>query len=161
MDAHALGWIASWLLIAVGLAGAVLPLLPGTILVLAGIVLGAWLDDFTRVGYGAIALVVALALASWVLEYLAAAMGARRVGASRQAVIGATAGTLAGVFAGFIGVLFLPLVGAVIGEWLARRDEVRAMRVGLATWVGMLLGLLAKVVIAFVMVGVFVVALLV
>ena len=49
MDGTTLGWIAVILLIIVGLAGTVLPALPGTILVLGGIVLAAWLDDFTRV----------------------------------------------------------------------------------------------------------------
>jgi uncharacterized protein YqgC (DUF456 family) len=52
-------------------------------------------------------------------------------------------------------------VGAAVGEYLARKDEARAMKVGLATWIGMMLGLIAKVVIAFVMVGVFVVALVI
>jgi uncharacterized protein YqgC (DUF456 family) len=44
-------WVLSVGLILVGLAGTVLPALPGTALVLAGIVLGAWVDDFTRVGW--------------------------------------------------------------------------------------------------------------
>lgn len=154
-------WVLSWALIATGLAGAVLPLLPGTGLVLAGIVLGAWIDDFQRVGPWAIGIVVVLAIASWVLDYLAALLGARRVGASKLALVGAAVGMVLGILSGFLGVLFFPLAGAAIGEWVAHRDEQRAMRVGIATWVGLLLGLLAKVVIAFMMVGVFVVALLV
>lgn len=156
-----LWWILSWGLIAAGLAGAVLPLLPGTGLVLAGIVLGAWIDGFERVGPWAIGIAAFLAVASWVLDYVAALLGARRVGASKLAIIGAAAGMVLGILSGFLGVLFFPLAGAALGEWLAHRDEQRAMRVGLATWVGLLLGLLAKVVIAFMMVGVFVVALLV
>ena len=161
MTEPTLWWVLSWGLIATGLAGAVLPLLPGTGLVLAGIVLGAWIDDFQRVGPWAIGIVVVLAIASWVLDYLAALLGARRVGASKLALVGAAVGMVLGILSGFLGVLFFPLAGAAIGEWVAHRDEQRAMRVGIATWVGLLLGLLAKVVIAFMMVGVFVVALLV
>lgn len=155
MTAAWLGWLLSGALVAIGLVGTVLPLLPGTALVLAGLVLGAWIDDFTRVGPWALGLILALAVLSWVLEFVAGLLGARRVGASRLAVIGAAVGTVAGLFAGFLGVLFLPLVGAAVGEWLAHRNESRAVRVGVATWIGLMVGLVAKVVLGFVMVGVF------
>ena len=154
-----LWWILSSALIVLGFAGAVLPVLPGTALVLAGIVLGAWIDDFTRVGPVALTVVAVLAVLAWVLDYVAAALGARRVGASRQAVIGATLGTVLGLFAGLVGVLVLPLVGAAAGEWLARRDAEQAWRAGVGTWVGLLAGLLAKLVLAFMMVGVYIAAL--
>jgi uncharacterized protein YqgC (DUF456 family) len=62
---------------------------------------------------------------------------------------------------GLVGVLFMPLVGAAVGEYLARKDQSRAVKVGLATWVGIMVGLIAKVVLAFVMVGIFVAALLI
>lgn len=155
----ALLWLLAVALIAAGLAGTVLPALPGTALVLAGIVLGAWIDDFTRVGAWTLALVALLAVVAWVLDYVAGLLGAQRAGASRQALWGAAIGTVAGLFAGIVGVLFLPLVGAAIGEYLARRDHRHAARVGLSTWLGLMAGLLAKVVLAFTMVGVFVVAL--
>ncbi len=154
-----LWWILSAALIALGLAGTVLPALPGTALVLAGIVLGAWIDDFTRVGWLALAAITLMAIAAWSLDYVAGMAGARRAGASRQAVLGAALGTVAGLFMGFVGVLFLPLVGAALGEWLARRDHQGAVRVGIATWLGLMAGLLAKVVLAFMMIGVFLAAL--
>jgi uncharacterized protein YqgC (DUF456 family) len=153
-------WIAAIALIVVGLAGTVLPALPGTAFVLGGIVLAAWIDDFTRVGLGTLAVVAALAVAAWVLDYAAGLLGARRAGASRQALVGAALGTVAGLLMGVVGVLFMPLVGAAIGEYLARRDERNALRVGIATWLGILAGLLAKVALAFAMIGVFVVALI-
>ena len=153
-------WLLSAALIVAGVAGTVLPALPGTLFVLAGIVLGAWIDDFSRVGWGAVAAVSVLAVGAWVLDYVAALLGAHRVGASRQAVIGAALGTVAGLFMGLVGVLFMPLVGAAVGEYMARRDERRAVQVGVATWLGIMVGLLAKVVIAFIMIGIFLVALL-
>lgn len=152
-------WAISVVLIVIGLAGAVLPALPGTVFVLAGIVLGAWIDDFALVGTTTLVVVAVLALLSWVLDYVAGLLGAKRAGASREALIGAALGTVAGIFMGLVGVLFMPFVGAVAGEYLARRDHGGAMRVGTATWVGMIVGMIAKVVLAFVMVGIFVVAL--
>jgi uncharacterized protein len=155
-----LWWILSILLIVGGVAGTVLPALPGTALVLAGIVLGAWIDDFARVGAGMLAVIAVLAVLAWVLDYVAALLGARKAGASRQALIGAALGTVAGIFMGLVGVLFMPLVGAAAGEYLAVRDHQRAAKVGVATWLGMMIGMVSKVVIAFVMIGLFAAALL-
>lgn len=153
-------WILSVALIVAGIVGTVLPALPGTLFVLAGIVLGAWIDDFSRVGWGVLSVIGVLALLAWVLDYVAGLLGARKAGASRQAIIGAALGTVAGLFMGLVGVLFMPLVGAAIGEFIARRDHERAVKVGLATWLGIMAGLVSKVVIAFVMIGVFIAALL-
>lgn len=154
-------WILCAALIVAGLAGTVLPVLPGTVLVWAGIVLGAWIDDFQRVGTTTLVVVTVLAALAWVLDYVAGLLGARKAGASRQALLGAAIGTVAGLFMGVVGVLFMPLVGAALGEYLAQKDQTRAVRVGLATWLGIMLGLLAKVVLAFIMVGLFVAALLI
>ena len=154
-------WVLSVALIALGLAGTVLPVLPGTVLVWGGIVLGAWIDDFTRVSMAAVLVISTLAMLAWALDYAAGLMGAQRAGASKLALAGAAIGTLAGLFMGLVGVLFMPLVGAALGEYLSQRDQRQAARVGLATWIGMMLGLLAKVVLAFVMVGIFVAALLI
>ena len=154
-------WALSVALILIGLAGTVLPALPGTALVLAGIVLGAWVDDFTRVGMGTLAVITTLAVLAWVLDYAAGLMGAKRAGASRQALVGAALGTVAGLFLGLVGVLFMPLVGAAVGEYLARKDQRRALHVGFSTWLGIMIGLIAKVVLAFTMIGIFIVALLV
>lgn len=152
-------WVLSVALIVAGLAGTVLPALPGTALVLGGIVLGAWIDDFTRVGTGTLAVITTLAVLAWVLDYVAGLLGAKRAGAGRQALIGAALGTVAGLFMGLVGVLFMPLVGAAVGEYLARKDQRRALNVGISTWVGMMIGMIAKVVLAFTMIGIFVVAL--
>jgi len=159
--ADTLWWVLSSALILLGLAGIVLPALPGTALVLAGIVLGAWIDDFTRVSWYAIALVAVLAVMAWLMDYVAALLGAKRARASCQAIIGAALGTVAGIFMGLLGVLFMPLVGAAIGEFVAQKDHGRAVKVGVATWLGLLAGMLAKVVLAFTMVGIYVVALLI
>jgi uncharacterized protein len=159
-------WILCALLIIAGLAGTVLPALPGTALILAGIFVGAWIDDFARVGTGTLIVVGVLAVLAWVLDYVAGLLGAKKAGASRLALIGAAVGTVVGLFMGLVGVLFMPLVGAAVGEYLARRNEApaqavgqQAVKVGVATWLGILVGMLAKVVIAFMMIGIFIAAL--
>jgi uncharacterized protein YqgC (DUF456 family) len=153
-------WIVTALLMVAGLAGAVLPVLPGAALVLAGAVLGAWIDGFERVGGWTLGLLVALALLSWVLDYVAALLGAKKVGASRLALVGAAVGTVSGLMFGLVGVFVLPFIGAALGEYIARRDRQAAARVGIATGLGLVVALVAKLVIAFVMIGVFVAALI-
>jgi uncharacterized protein YqgC (DUF456 family) len=152
-------WSLVVLLIVVGIAGTVLPALPGSALVFAGILLGAWIDDFQRVSTLVLLVCAVLMLLSWAVDYFAALLGAKRAGASREAIIGAAIGTVLGVFTGLIGLLFMPLVGAAIGQYLSERDAERAAKVGMATWIGLLIGTVAKVVLSFVMVGVFVAAL--
>lgn len=154
-------WVLCVALIVLGLAGTVLPFLPGTVLVWGGIVLGAWIDDFARVGTTTVVVISVLAVLAWALDYVAGLMGAQKAGASKQALLGAAVGTVVGLFMGLVGVLFMPLVGAAIGEYVARKDQTRAVKVGVATWVGIMVGLIAKVVLAFVMVGIFVAALLI
>jgi uncharacterized protein len=153
-------WILSAAFIIVGVAGTVLPALPGTLFVLAGIVLGAWIDGFARVGWGVLTAVIVLAVLAWVLDYVAGLLGAKKAGASRQALIGAVLGTVVGLFMGIVGVLFMPLVGAAIGEFIAQRDHGRALKVGVATWLGIMAGMVSKVVIAFMMIGLFIAALI-
>ena len=153
-------WILCVLLIVVGALGTVLPVLPGTALIFLGILLGAWIDDFARVGPLVLTLIGVLTVLAWVLDYLAGLMGAKKAGASKLALVGAMLGTIGGLMMGMVGVLFMPLVGAAVGEYIARRDEKHALKVGAATWLGILIGLLAKVVLACMMIGIFVAALI-
>lgn len=152
-------WLASAALILIGLAGTVLPLLPGTLLVWGGVILGAWIDDFTRVSVWTVVFITVLAALAWALDFVAGLMGAKRAGASKLALVGAAVGTVVGIFMGLVGVLFMPLVGAAIGEYWAQKNEQRAAKVALATWLGLMVGMVAKVVLSFVMVGIFLVTL--
>jgi uncharacterized protein YqgC (DUF456 family) len=154
-------WIVAIVMIAVGVVGTVLPAVPGVVFVFGGIALAAWIDDFTRISawtVGALALVTLVGIAA---DFVAAALGAKRAGASRLAIVGAAIGTVAGIFTGLVGLVFMPLAGAAIGQYIAQRDLRRAGKVGIATWLGLLVGTAVKVAIVFAMVGVFIVALLV
>ena len=154
-------WVVAVAMIVAGLAGTVLPALPGAALAFAGILLGAWIDGFTRVSVFTVLVCGLLMLVAWGADYVSALLGAKKAGASRLAVAGAAIGTVAGIFTGFVGLLFMPLAGAAIGEYIADRNAARAAHVGAWTWVGLLVGTIAKVVITFVMIGLFVAALLI
>ena len=154
-------WLLAVALIVVGVVGTVLPAIPGATLVFAGIALAAWIGDFARIPVWIAVVAGALAALTWVIDFAAASVGAKRVGASPWAIAGAALGTIAGVFTGLVGLLFLPLAGAAIGEFLAERDLLRAGKVGLATWLGIVIGTALKVAIVFAMLGMFAAALLV
>ena len=153
-------WILAVAMIVVGVVGTVLPALPGAVLVFGGIALAAWIDGFTEISGWTVGVVAVLTVLAFAADYVAALLGAKKAGASRLAIAGAAIGTLAGVFTGFVGLLFMPLLGAAIGEYVADRDMMRAGKVGVATWIGLLLGTAAKVALVFTMVGIFVAALL-
>lgn len=153
-------WVLAVVLIVVGVVGTVLPAIPGSTLVFAGIALAAWIGDFAQVPVWIVVVAGVLGALTWVVDFAAAAVGARRVGASPWAVAGAAIGTVAGIFTGLVGLLFLPLAGAAIGEYLAERDMLRAGKVGLSTWLGIVIGTALKVAIVFAMLGMFVAALL-
>jgi uncharacterized protein YqgC (DUF456 family) len=151
-------WILSLILVGVGIAGVLVPGLPGTPLVFGGLLLAAWADGFQNVGIGTIVILAAVTILAFGVDFVSASLGAKRAGASREAVIGAALGTLIGIFFGFVGIIFGPFVGAVIGEFLSRRSLEQAGRVGAATWIGFILGIGVKLVLAFTMVGIFVLA---
>jgi hypothetical protein len=153
-------WIIAVLMIVVGIAGTVLPALPGVVLVFGGIVLAAWIDGFTVISGWTVGLLAVLTVIGFVVDYVAQMLSAQRAGATSLGIAGAAVGTIAGIFTGLIGLLFMPLAGAAIGEFIAHRDALRAGRVGIATWVGLLVGAVLKLAIVFTMAGIFVAALI-
>jgi uncharacterized protein len=155
MESNLLLWLIVVALMLIGLAGTVLPALPGVVLVLAGVILGAWIDDFTRVPVWVVILLGVLAVIAWVTDYVATLLGAKKAGASTLALVGAAAGTILGIFTGLIGLLFMPLAGAALGQYMSERDSKNAAKVGIATWLGLLVGTILKVVIVFMMLGIF------
>jgi uncharacterized protein YqgC (DUF456 family) len=154
-------WILAVLLVVIGLVGIVVPALPGPVLVFAGLLLAAWIDGFEKVGWVPLIILGALTALSFLADLLATGAGAKKAGASKQAVIGAAVGTVVGIFFGIAGIVAGPFIGAVIGEFLAERDLVRAGRVGYGTMIGLILGAAMKVAIALAMIGVFATAWLV
>lgn len=138
--------------IVLGLLGVVLPLLPGTPLIFAGMWLAAWADGYTRIGVGTLLVLGALGFLGWLVDYVAAIAAVRRAGASQQAMGGAGLGSVAGLFGGLPGLILGPMLGALLGEWVARKDPARAARAGVAAGFGFVLALIAKIVLGLLMV---------
>jgi hypothetical protein len=147
-------------MILVGVAGTVLPALPGVVFVFAGVVLAAWIDGFDVISPWTVGVLALLTVAAFVVDYVAQMISAKRAGATTLGLIGAALGTVAGIATGLFGLVFMPLIGAAIGEFIAHRDALRAGKVGVATWVGLLVGTVLKLAIVFTMVGIFIAALL-
>ncbi len=148
-------WVVAAILVLAGIAGTIFPALPGVALVFCGLLLAAWVDDFQRVTWIPLAVLGVLTFLSFVIDFLAIVLGVRRVGATRLAIIGALIGTIVGIFFGLIGLVFGPFVGAVAGEMLSHGKMDQASRVGVATWIGLIFGTLAKIGLIFTMLGVF------
>jgi uncharacterized protein YqgC (DUF456 family) len=149
---HVLGWLA----IVLGLLGNLLPILPGAPLMLVGMILIAYLDGFELIGGGTLVFLGVLTALTLLVDLVASMWGAARVGASKLALVGATIGTVVGLFFGLIGVLFAPFFGAMAGELLARGGLVRSSHVGVGTWLGMVFGAAAKLALAAIMLAVFI-----
>ena len=159
MDWTILWWILAALTVIAGLAGTVVPALPGVPLVFAGLFLGAWIGQFEQVGWTTIGILAILAAFAWAIDFVAGAAGARYLGAGSRAFWGATIGAVAGLFVGLIGMVLGPFIGAVIGELSAGSDLVRSGRAGVGAWVGVVVATALKLAIAFLMIGIFVISL--
>ena len=153
-------YVIAGILILVGIAGVVLPAVPGLPLVFAGMLLAAWAGGFQQIGMTTLVILGVLTALSLGVDFWAAAMGARRVGASRLALIGAVIGTFAGLVLGPVGLFVGPFVGALGGELLhGRRLDAAGMgqatRVGFGTWLGIAMGIALKLMLALAMLGLF------
>ncbi len=142
-----------------GIAGVVLPAIPGSALLVAGAVLVAWAEGFTRVSGWTVAACVAIGVAIWVVDLAAGILGAKAFGASRWAVLGAALGLLVGMFLGLPGIVLGPAVGAIVLEYVRNPNFERALKAGVGAFLGFVLGSAVKVSLAFVLVGVLVLAL--
>jgi uncharacterized protein YqgC (DUF456 family) len=148
-------WILSAVLVLAGLAGLVLPALPGAPLLFAGLFVAAWTEDFVFVGTKTLVALGIMAALSYALDFAASALGARRFGATSRAMAGAALGAIVGLFFGIPGILLGPFLGAVAGELTARRDLQAAAGAGVGAFLGLLLATAGKLALGFAMVGLF------
>ncbi len=153
-------YVLAALLIVGGLAGAVLPALPGIPMIFGGIWLVAAVDGYQHLGLWWLLIIGALGTLGIIIDFVASTLGAKRVGASKLALWGAGLGTVVGMFFGIPGLLFGPFLGALAGELASGTSVLRSAHVGIGTWLGLLFGTLIKLVLSFVMVGLFGVAML-
>ena len=143
-----------------GLAGAILPILPGVPMIFGGIWLAAAVDEYNHLGWAWLVAIGAVAVLGIAVDFISGSLGAKKIGASPRALWGAGIGTTIGMFFGLPGLLIGPFAGAVIGELWSGKSILRSAHVGVSTWFGMLLGVVAKVVLSFLMIGMAALALL-
>lgn len=155
MDWTFLWWVLVGLIVITGLVGTVVPALPGIPIIFAGLVLGAWVNGFEQVGWGTIGVLAALTVFSIIIDFLAGAVGAKKLGASPRAFWGATIGAVVGIFFGLFGIILGPFIGAVVAELSGGQSTRQAGRSGYGVWLGLVLGTAAKLAIAFMMLGIF------
>lgn len=156
---EALLYVLGAILLVVGVAGIVLPGLPGSVFLAAGAVVVAWAEDFTRVSGLTVAACIVLGAVIWATDFVAGLLGARAFGASKWAVLGAALGLLVGLFLGLPGIVLGPAVGAIALEYARDPNFDRALKAGFGAFLGFVLGSAVKVALAFVLIGVLALAL--
>jgi uncharacterized protein YqgC (DUF456 family) len=150
-------WALAFVLVVIGIMGLALPALPGAPLLFLGLVMAAWAEDFEYVGTGGLIALGILAILTYMADIVAGIFGAKKFGASKQAMIGAGVGAVIGIFFGLPGIILGPFLGAVIGELFQIRELMAAGRAGFGATIGLLLGAVAKLILAFMMLSLFVV----
>ncbi len=157
-EVEALFVILGIIIVVIGVASLVLPAVPGGAIVYLGVLTIAWADNFTRIGVPMIVLLGVLTAVGMVADNVAGLFGARRAGASGWGVFGAGIGALVGIPFGLPGIILGPAIGALGFEYLKNADLRRAGKAGLGGLFGFLLGIVAKCVFAFVIIGIAVLA---
>ena len=152
-------WIITIVLFAVGLIGSVLPVLPGsTIILSAAIIHRIVLGSEKSIGWRILLTLAALTLATYALDIVAGYFGAKYFGATKWGTFGAILGALVGLFFGIIGLFAGPVIGAIAGEFIAGKRMVAASRAGWGSLLGNIGGMIAKLIIALAMITIFLLA---
>ena len=150
-------WIISVILTVTGLAGLLLPIVPGAPVLFLGLLFAAWAEDFRYIGVWTLLLLAGMAGLTYVVEVIASVLGVQKYGGSSRAMAGAVIGGVVGLFFGIPGILLGPFLGAVAGELSVQRSLDQAGRAGFGTMVGLAIGLAGKLAIGIAMVGLFLV----
>ena len=149
-------WFLTIVLFAVGLIGTILPVLPGTTIILAAAIIHrVMLGPDKSIGWYTFILLVVLTLASYALDALAGYFGAKYFGATKWGTFGAIVGALVGLFFGLIGLFVGPVIGAIAGEVIAGKPMIDAGRAGWGSLLGNIGAMLGKLIIALAMITIF------
>ena len=153
MDWTILWWLLAGLIVLAGLAGTMIPTLPGVPLVFAGLLVSAWIGHFQTISWLTVGMLALLTMLAGAVDFLAGAFGAKYLGASSRAFWGATVGAVAGIFFGLPGIVLGPFIGALLGELSGGSDLLQSGRAGIGAWLGMVVATATKLAIAFLMIG--------
>ena len=149
-------WLIAIILMAVGLIGSVVPVIPGTTIILAAAIIHRLaLGPNQSLGWSALIFLILLTLITYAIEAAAGYVGAWKFGATKWGLLGGAIGALAGLFFGLIGLFLGPVVGAIIGEIIAGKQLMKAGRAGWGAFVGSLAATIAKLFIGLIMIVIF------
>jgi uncharacterized protein YqgC (DUF456 family) len=149
-------FIGTLLIMLFGLAGVILPVIPGVPIIWLGAFLYGLFTGFEKINWNILGIFAIMTGFTIVLDYVANLYGAKRMGATRWGMLGALFGMLVGLFtAGLIGLLIGSFVGAVLGEILAGKAGYQALKAGIGTFLGFLGGTLIKLTVGCIMIGIF------
>lgn len=144
------------LIMLIGVAGCILPAIPGTPLVLIGAVAHRlYFGAAASVDLWVLAILVLLTLFSIGVDYLASTLGAKKLGATWKGMTGAVVGAIVGLFFSLPGILLGPFIGAFLFEFIGDYEFKKALKAGLGAFLGLLAGAVGKFAIAVVMITLF------
>lgn len=156
-----LGWLLIIILFAVGMAGAVYPLLPGALAIYSAFFIYGLVYSFKPLGFWFWLMETTIVIAIFIADYAASVLGVKKFGGSRSSVIGSTIGVIIGPFViPAFGLLIGPFLGAMIGELIHGTDVRRAAKVGIGAVVGLFSSMAVKVILQLGMIFIFVLWLL-
>lgn len=148
-------WCISVLCIVIGMIGTVMPAMPGAFLIFIGLWLAAWIEHYAYVGWRTLLALGVLTALTYCVDFLSTMIGAKRFGASKEAIMGSVVGTFIGFFIGLPGIVVGSFVGALVGELYVRGDLRRAMNSGIGATLGLVCGAAIKLALIMSMLGVF------
>ena len=146
-------WVIAAALMVIGFAGTIVPMIPGLPLIFAGAWLAAFIDHYDEISVMTLVILAVLTVIGLIV--------AQKAGATKLGILGSFIGTLIGIFTGLWGLIFMPLLGAAIGEFIDHRDLLKSGKVGFATWLGMMIGIVIKLGLAFTIIGIVIAALII
>jgi uncharacterized protein YqgC (DUF456 family) len=136
--------VAGLVLVALGVAFLAMPAAPAIGIIFAGVATVAWADDFARIGWWTLGVLLALTVVGSLADNVATLFGARKAGASGWGVAGAGLGMLLGLAFGLPGIIIGPALGAFVLEYVRNPDLRKAGWAGLGGLFGFVLGIVAK-----------------
>lgn len=141
-------YVSSFLLLIGGIVGCVLPILPGAPLAYAGLLLLHFTDKACFSTTQLISWLIIVVILQ-VIDYITPLLGSKYSGGTDSGNRGCIAGTFLGLFFMPWGIIFGPFIGAIAGELLGGRDLPHAIKAGIGSLIGFLLGTLLKVIVCF------------
>ena len=146
--------VLALLLLIAGFIGLIHPAIPGLPLMFGGVWLIAYVEDYQHIGTTTLIVVGIFVVIGMAMDFVSGLLGAKFTGASKKALWGAFIGGIVGIFMGLLGIILGPIIGAAIGEYLDKQDLLKSGVVSIGTFIGILVGTIAKVGCAFAILGI-------